>query len=99
MTNNLKKNVTVPNTSKPMTRKEAKIEREVKEEVNMKWWSNLRLLPIGMRILVVLILLVIAAVSGAMIGYSVIGEGDALDTLKVSTWRHIFDIMNGVVDK
>ncbi|MGE7622068.1 DNA-directed RNA polymerase subunit beta [Viridibacillus sp. NPDC096237] len=99
MTNNMKENTTKLNTSKPMTRKEAKIEREVKEEVNMKWWSNLRLYPIGIRILVVVILLVIAAVSGAMIGYSVIGEGDALDTFKISTWRHIFDIMNGVVDK
>ncbi|MBK3495617.1 DNA-directed RNA polymerase subunit beta [Viridibacillus sp. YIM B01967] len=95
----MKDNTTQRRTSKPRTRKEAKIEREVREEVSMRWWSKLRLFPMGIRILVVLILIVIAAVSGAMIGYSVMGEGDAIDVLKISTWRHIFDIMNGVVDK
>jgi hypothetical protein len=48
-----------------------------------------------MRILIVVILIVVAAVAGAMIGYSGIGSGNPLQVLNPSTWTHIFDIMNG----
>ncbi|MFJ7952335.1 DNA-directed RNA polymerase subunit beta [Lysinibacillus sp. NPDC096418] len=58
-------------------------------------WVQIRLIPIWLRVVLVLILVVVAAVVGAMVGYSVIGEGKALDVLKVETWQHIFDIMNG----
>lgn len=47
------------------------------------------------RILVVLVLLVAAAVLGAMIGYGGIGNGNPLQVLNPGTWTHIFDIMNG----
>ena len=48
-----------------------------------------------MRILIVVILIIVAAVAGAMIGYSGIGSGDPLQVLNPSTWTHIFDVMNG----
>ena len=37
---------------------------------------------------------VIAAV-GLTVGYSLIGDGQADDALKWSTWQHLLDIMNG----
>lgn len=58
-------------------------------------WVQIRLIPIWLRIVIILMLVVIAAVVGAMVGYSVIGEGKAMDVFKPSTWQHIFDIMNG----
>ncbi|WP_312019195.1 DNA-directed RNA polymerase subunit beta [Bacillus paralicheniformis] len=43
----------------------------------------------------VLVLVVAAASLGAMFGFSLIGEGNAMDIFKRDTWQHIFDIMNG----
>ena len=58
-------------------------------------WVQIRLIPIWLRIVIILALVVVAAVVGAMIGYSVMGEGKAMDVFKPATWQHIFDIMNG----
>lgn len=59
-------------------------------------WVQIRLLPIWLRVLLVLLLFVVVAAIGVVFGYSVIGEGEAGDALKWSTWKHILDIMNGV---
>ena len=32
---------------------------------------------------------------GLTVGYSYIGDGQAEDALKWSTWQHLLDIMNG----
>ncbi len=56
---------------------------------------QIRLIPIWLRIVIVLILVVAAATLGAMVGFSVIGEGNAMDIFKKETWQHIFDIMHG----
>ncbi|GAB0168968.1 DNA-directed RNA polymerase subunit beta [Lysinibacillus sp. CTST325] len=58
-------------------------------------WVQIRLIPIWLRVVLIIILVVIAAVVGAMFGYSVIGQGKAMDVFKPETWQHIFDIMNG----
>ncbi len=58
-------------------------------------WVQIRLFPIWLRIVIVLLLVVIAAALGAMIGYGVIGDGNAKDALKWETWQHIIDIMSG----
>ncbi len=59
-------------------------------------WVQIRLFPIWLRILLVIALLVVMAALGAMIGYGVIGDGNAGDALKWETWQHILDIMRGV---
>ncbi|MEZ0482017.1 DNA-directed RNA polymerase subunit beta [Planococcus sp. SSTMD024] len=59
-------------------------------------WVQIRLFPIWLRILLVVALLVVMAALGAMVGYGVIGDGNAGDALKWETWQHIFDIMRGV---
>ncbi|MEK4698492.1 DNA-directed RNA polymerase subunit beta [Solibacillus sp. FSL R7-0668] len=58
-------------------------------------WVQLRLIPIWLRIILIAVLFVATAAIGLIIGYSVIGDGDAADTLKWSTWQHLLDIMSG----
>ncbi len=59
-------------------------------------WKAVRKIPILARVGVVLILAILAIVVGTMIGYSVLGDGAALDVFKKDTWQHIFDIYRGV---
>ncbi|MGM0896915.1 MAG: DNA-directed RNA polymerase subunit beta [Bacillota bacterium] len=58
-------------------------------------WVQIRMFPIWLRVLLVVALLVLVAALGAMVGYGVIGDGNAGDALKWETWQHIFDIMRG----
>ncbi|QSB12281.1 DNA-directed RNA polymerase subunit beta [Lysinibacillus sp. FSL K6-0057] len=73
---------------------EKKERRSTGEQREVRW-VQIRLIPIWLRIVIVLILVVVAASLGAMFGFSVIGEGNAMDIFKRETWQHIFDIMNG----
>lgn len=59
------------------------------------WWVQIRLFPIWLRIILVLVLIVLAAALGAMVGYGVIGDGEPRDVLKWETWQHIIDIISG----
>ena len=80
-----------PTTNKQQEEGKSRIDGDQKEVR----WVQIRLIPIWLRIVIILVLLMIAAVVGAMVGYSVIGEGKAMDVFKPATWQHIFDIMNG----
>ncbi|AMM95706.1 DNA-directed RNA polymerase subunit beta [Peribacillus simplex] len=71
------------------------IEEEIKEvETKPNRRIKVRLLPIWLRLLIVIGLIFIAVLSGALIGYSVIGGGHAMDVFQKSTWTHIIDIVN-----
>lgn len=71
------------------------IEEEIKEvEAKPDLRIKVRLLPIWLRLLIVIGLIFIAVLSGALLGYSVIGGGNAMDVFQKSTWTHIFDIVN-----
>lgn len=59
-------------------------------------WVQIRLLPIWLRIIIVLVLTVLVAIIGAFIGYSIVGDGVALELFKKETWTHITDIIQGV---
>ncbi|MBM7698857.1 DNA-directed RNA polymerase subunit beta [Kurthia huakuii] len=48
-----------------------------------------------LRIIIVVVLFLIVAIIGAMIGYGGIGNGNPVQVLNPATWSHIFDIMNG----
>lgn len=69
-------------------------EQEESEQKTIRW-VRLRLFPIWLRVLIVLVLLVVVAIAGLIVGYSVIGDGQASDALKADTWQHILDIMQG----
>lgn len=76
-------------------RKGAEQKTHKQEEPKTTWWVQIRLFPIWLRILIVTALLVGAAALGAMVGYGVIGDGNAGDALKWDTWQHIINIMSG----
>lgn len=54
---------------------------------------RIRLIPIWLRIVLLVILTGVFALLGATIGYSVLGNGNAGDVLKGSTWTHIIDLV------
>lgn len=45
------------------------------------------------KICVVILLIFAMLVIGAMIGYGVIGKGQATDVFKPELWKHIFEFM------
>ena len=70
--------------------------QELANEERQRRFIRIRLVPIWLRIVLILLLFIIVTAIGIVFGYSVIGEGEAGDALKWSTWQHILDIMNGV---
>lgn len=54
---------------------------------------RIRLIPLWLRLILIALLLVASMILGAMFGYSVIGDGEAKDVLKKTTWTHILDLM------
>ncbi|NNU90138.1 DNA-directed RNA polymerase subunit beta [Anoxybacillus sp. CHMUD] len=52
-----------------------------------------RLVPIWLRLVIVFVLVLLSGMIGAMVGYGVIGEGNAWDALKPATWQHIIDLI------
>ena len=58
-------------------------------------WVQVRLIPIWLRIILAALLFLFVAAAGLTIGYSSIGDGDAGDALKWSTFQHILDIVSG----
>ena len=55
---------------------------------------RVRLIPIWLRVVLVLVAIVISVLSGVMVGYGVIGDGNPIDALSKSTWTHILDLVN-----
>ena len=89
MTNEVKSESLTPEAPQKQKRIDKNAEKPVR-------WYSLRLIPIWLRIILVILLIVVAGASGLMIGFSVIGGGNAADVLKFETWEHILNIVNGV---
>ena len=99
MANNTTDQKTDNPTSQPRTRKEAKQNRETANDRVERKWISTGAFSIGLRIIIVVVLLVVAAIAGSMIGYGVIGDGNPFGVLNPSTWKHVLDILNGVQSK
>lgn len=56
--------------------------------------QRIRKFPIWLRLITVFVLIVISLVVGLIVGYSVFGDGNAIEVFQKSTWQHIFDIVN-----
>jgi hypothetical protein len=54
---------------------------------------RIRLIPIWLRIVLLVIFTGAFAVAGAAVGYGVLGNGNAGDVIKGSTWTHIIDLV------
>lgn len=65
------------------------------KEPRKTWWVQIRLIPIWLRLILIAILIVVAAIIGLQFGYSFIGDGDPKDVLKKETWTHILNIKDG----
>ncbi|MCQ6274643.1 DNA-directed RNA polymerase subunit beta [Bacillus sp. V3B] len=71
---------------------EAKEEKE--QSVVTKWKGiRLRLIPIWLRVLIVMLLISLSALTGAAVGYGVLGNGNTSDILQKSTWTHIIKLV------
>lgn len=90
MTNEIKSDSTQPDI--PLKEKKDKRSEQTKEA---KGIYRIRLIPIWLRLIIILVLLIVAIVVGLMLGYSVVGDGKAIDALKWGTYEHIFDILRG----
>lgn len=55
---------------------------------------RVRLFPIWMRIVIIAVLFFLLVIIGAVIGYSVIGEGSFTEVFRKSTWTNIFDLVD-----
>ena len=65
-----------------------------KKKQNQDSKIRIRLVPLWARIIIVLVLTMMALAGGTMVGYSVMGDGKAMDVFKKSTWTHIVDLVN-----
>lgn len=55
---------------------------------------RLRLIPIWLRVIIVVLLMGLSSLTGAAIGYGVLGNGNAIDVFKPSVWTHIVDLVD-----
>lgn len=62
------------------------------EDLQRKKKKRTRLTPLG-RFIVNLFLLVLFAVAGAMVGYSVVGNGDLFEVFLPATWIHLVEVL------
>lgn len=85
----------IPKPKAQRSRKEVKQELQQNLEEQSPKRMRLRLLPIWLRVLLIVVLFIGAAAIGLVIGYSGLGDGQAADALKWSTWQHLLDIIDG----
>lgn len=83
----MKKGKSAEEKTKNKAKKDAKKERKRNKK------PRRRIFPIWLRIIVVFVLAVIALLAGLMIGFGVLGNGNATDALKIETWQYIVDFV------
>jgi len=77
------------------TRSQCKKKKKIEERRTAKKEKiRVRLIPIWLRVILVLFAITISVLSGIIVGYSVIGDGNPMDALSKSTWTHIVDLVN-----
>ncbi|MCE4049673.1 MULTISPECIES: DNA-directed RNA polymerase subunit beta [Bacillaceae] len=77
------------------TREQIREERQDNnsQEKSSSRFGRVRMFPIWLRLILIIVLTAVSITAGAVIGYSVIGDGKAGDTFKKSTWTHIIDLV------
>jgi hypothetical protein len=71
---------------------EAKEEKKQSEEKGKR--IRLRLIPIWLRVVIIVLLMGLSSLTGAAIGYGVLGTGNVMDVFKPSTWTHIINLVD-----
>lgn len=80
------------------TRYERRKTTRAKEKKQTIWNVRVRLIPIWLRLILIAFFMVLAIAAGWVIGYGVIGDGNAGDALKRETFQHLYDLVNKNVD-
>jgi hypothetical protein len=77
------------------TKKTSKVKsaQEVRKATSATKRIRIRLIPIWLRIVLLVVLAGAFLVAGTAVGYGVLGDGNAGDVLKESTWTHILDLV------
>ena len=79
----------------PATQKTSKVQNAQKAQKAEVLTNRIRirLIPIWLRIVLLVIFTGVFMVTGAAVGYGVLGNGHPGDVLKGSTWTHIIDLV------
>ncbi len=77
---------------KEAAKQEKKAEKKEKKETKSKR-GRIRLIPIWLRLIIVIVILFLSLITGAMIGYGVVGDGNMMGVFERDTWFHIYDII------
>lgn len=88
--------MTVDSTEKKKEKQKSDEQSNKKKDQKQKKEKKQRIrkFPIWLRLITVFVLIIISLIVGLIVGYSVFGDGSAMDVFKISTWQHIFDIVN-----
>lgn len=76
-----------------LTREEYKQDKQQDKPEGKSKKIRIRLIPIWLRIILFAISIVAAVSIGAMVGYSVMGEGKPSEVFQKETWSHIVDLV------
>lgn len=52
-------------------------------------------MPLLLKVMLIPFLLFIALLAGLIAGYSIIGNGSALDVFDINTWKHMYNLVFG----
>ncbi|NIK11832.1 DNA-directed RNA polymerase subunit beta [Alkalibacillus almallahensis] len=73
-----------------------KAAKEEKKKNKKKRKGRIRYLPVWVRFLLVIILAIVAAILGLVVGYGVVGEGeDPSSVLDPDLWQNMYDYIRG----
>ncbi|QDI91783.1 DNA-directed RNA polymerase subunit beta [Salicibibacter halophilus] len=56
---------------------------------------KVRLVPVWLRLLIVLFLFLASVITGLMLGYSVVGDGEGARILRWETWQELYHYISG----
>lgn len=54
---------------------------------------RIRLIPLWLRLIIIVLLIGASVILGAIVGFSVIGDGEAKDVFEKTTWTYILDLI------
>lgn len=80
--------------TREQVKEERKEQKNTEENASPKQKVRVRLFPIWLRIIVIILIITVSLLAGAVVGYSVMGNGKASDTFNKETWTHIVNLIN-----
>ncbi|MGN1401177.1 MAG: DNA-directed RNA polymerase subunit beta [Bacillus sp. (in: firmicutes)] len=69
-------------------------EQRKTEAIDKQSRIRLRLIPIWLRIILFVLIVALSALCGAIVGFSVMGDGNLSQVFEKETWTHIRDLVN-----